>query len=222
MLKRLSRPQLSRGAGRRGRSRVCLHVIVFSHTMSTSNKGRLATPANFLSLTRIVAVPFIIYLLTGSSGGPGRTVTALFVAAALTDLFDGMLARASGTVTELGKVLDPLADRILIGGTIIALTIAGVLPTIGVILVVARDVLLISGYKAIERRGVRMRVSFLGKTYTALFMVAIVLLLAGARMGGRDIGIWLFWFSVAGSLLSGISYTARGLVLLRARRGEVR
>lgn len=185
--------------------------------MSTSDKGKWATPANLLSLSRIVAVPFIFYLLVTADDGSSRAATVIFIVAGLTDFLDGLFARTTGSVTELGKVIDPAADRILISSTIIALTISGSLPIIGVALVVARDILMILGYKAIERRGVTMRVSLLGKGYTALFMAAIVAVMAGIEVGERDIGLWMFWASVVGSILSGISYTARGIVLARAR-----
>lgn len=185
--------------------------------MSTNDKGKLATPANILSASRIVAAPIIFYLIATAQDGTSNAATALFVAAAMTDFFDGMFARTTGSVTPLGKVLDPAADRILIGSTIVALTVYGPLPLIGVALAVTRDILMVIGYKAIERLGVSMRVSLLGKTYTALFMSAIVLTMAGAEAGGHEIGLWLFWISVGGSMLSAVNYTARGLVIWRAR-----
>lgn len=192
------------------------HMIVLPHTMSTGYKGTIVTPANILSLSRIVAVPFIFYLLVTSADGTSVAATVIFIAAAITDFLDGLFARSTGSVSELGKVLDPAADRILISGTIIALMIAGSLPIIGVALVVARDIFMIIGYKLVERRGVTMRVSYLGKTYTAIFMLALVLVMAGVSPGGRDIGLWLFWASVAGSILSAIGYTARSLMVIRA------
>ncbi|RJQ45917.1 MAG: CDP-alcohol phosphatidyltransferase family protein [Gaiellales bacterium] len=188
--------------------------------MSKSDKGRVATPANLLSLSRIVAVPYIFYLLLSSDDGSSTAATIVFVAAACTDFLDGLFARSTGSVSDLGRKLDPAADRILISSTIIALMISGSLPIIGVALVVARDIFMILGYKLVERRGVTMRVSYLGKTYTALFMVALVLVMAGIEPGGRAVGLWLFWACVAGSILSGISYTARSLVIIRAREAS--
>jgi CDP-diacylglycerol--glycerol-3-phosphate 3-phosphatidyltransferase len=185
--------------------------------MSTLSESKLTTPANLLSLSRIVATPFIFYLIVTSDDGSGGFVTVLFLLAAFTDFLDGMFARSTDTVTEFGKVLDPVADRILISGTIIALTIAGALPIIGVVLVVARDVLLVIGYKAIERRGLTVRVSLLGKSYTALFMLAIIMIMGGIEPGGHQVGLWLFWISVIGSLVSGVSYMARAIIMLRAR-----
>lgn len=183
--------------------------------------GTLATAANALSLLRILALPLIVILVIRSGGEPSIAATVIFIAAALTDLLDGNLARRTGTVTELGRVLDPLADRILIGGTIIALAVSGILPVVGVALVLIRDILLLLGYKALQSRGIILRVSLPGKAYTALFLVAIVSVMAGIDAGSVNIGLVLFWISVIGSLLTGISYTFRGIQMLKSKTGTV-
>ncbi len=140
----------------------------------------------------------------------------VFLLAALTDFLDGQLARRTGSVSEAGKVLDPLADRILIGAAVIALTTRGLLPLAGVVLVVSRDIILLFGYKLLERRGIVIRVSWLGKSYTAILMAAIVAVMAGLAPAGHDIGLWLFWLGVAGSLLSGAVYALEGTSRVRA------
>ncbi len=162
--------------------------------------------ANLVTLLRIIATPAVIILVLRSPDGSSTAATIIFAAAAFTDFLDGRLARATGTVSEFGRTLDPLADRIFISGTIAALTIAGRLPLIGVALVLGRDIFMILGYKVLGSRGFKLRVSFLGKIYTAVFMLAIVLAML-------DIGPWqiLFWFGVAGSLLTGLIYTLKGL-----------
>jgi CDP-diacylglycerol--glycerol-3-phosphate 3-phosphatidyltransferase len=152
-------------------------------------------------------------LLIRSGDDTSTAATVLFLGAALTDFLDGRLARGTGTVTELGRMLDPLADRIFISSTILALAITGMLPAIGVALVVARDIFMIVGYKMLMTRGVKVRVSLLGKSYTALIMLAILLAMAGIKLGNVEIGWWLFWVGVAGSLLSGAFYLSKGLAL---------
>lgn len=171
--------------------------------------------ANFFTTLRILAMP-AIFLLALKSGGASNAAFAIFLAAAFTDLIDGNLARLTGSVTELGKSLDAVADQVLIGGTIIALTISGRLPLPGIILVAARDIFLIVGYKLFRRRGVVIRVSKLGKTYTVVLLLAMIMALASI---GRQhwyaalFGIWpwLFWAGVAGSLLSGVAYTLKAI-----------
>ena len=157
-------------------------------------------------------MPVVVVLVLHSATGASAAAAIVFLAAALTDFLDGQVARRTGTVTEAGKIFDPFVDRVFISGTIVALVVAGRLPLAGVALVVARDVFLILGYKLLRTRGVIIRVSLLGKSYTALFMLAIVLSLAGLGPW-----LWLFWAGVAGSLLSGVAYILKGVSRLRGR-----
>lgn len=172
-------------------------------------------------MLRIVAVPFIVILVLRSADGSSSAATVIFIAAALTDFFDGHIARLTGTVTDAGRMLDPLADRLFISGTIIALAIAEVLPRDGVILVAVRDIFMIFGYKVLRSRGGAPRVSLLGKSYTALFMLAIVISMAGIEPGGLRLGWWLFWVGVAGSMITGAAYSLQGLKLIRRADGKV-
>ena len=173
-------------------------------------EATLYTAANALTLLRLLLLPVVIVLVLHSVTGASGAAAAVFLVAALTDFLDGQVARRTGTVTEAGKLFDPFVDRVFISGTIIALVIAGRLPLAGVALVVARDIILILGYKSLRSRGVVVRVSLLGKSYTALIMLAIVLSLA--NIGPWQ---WLFWAGVAGSLLSGVAYIVKGVSRLR-------
>lgn len=190
------------------------HVGIFRIQLEAT----LSYFVNALTLLRILAVPVIVILLLWPEPGPSAAATAVFLVAALTDFLDGQLARRTGAVTEFGKKLDPLADRIFISGTILALTVAGVLPLFGVILIVARDIFMIVGYKLAEARGARLGVSFFGKAYTAVLMLAIVLAMAGIEASGVQVGIWLFWAGVAGSLLSGAAYAINVVSQLRSMK----
>ncbi len=183
--------------------------------------GFRITAANFFTILRILAMP-AIFLLVLKSGGASNAAFAVFLAAALTDLIDGNLARLTGSVSELGKSLDPVADQILIGGTVIALTITGRLPLPGIVIIAARDIFLIAGYKLFKRRGVVIRVSKLGKSYTVVLLLAVIASLAsiGAQHWYAAIfGIWpwLFWAGVAGSLLTGIAYIAKAFHELKPK-----
>ncbi len=178
--------------------------------------GNLATAANALSALRIAAAPAVFFLIIRSGDGSSAAAVLVFMAAAFTDFLDGQMARRTASVSSMGRVLDPLADRIFIGSVVIALAVVGALPALGVALVVVRDIFLVLGYKFMERHGVTVNVSWLGKSYTAVFMAAIIAVMAGAGVAGGNIGLWLFWIAVAGSLVSGIIYVIRGLHLLQA------
>ncbi|MHB0867097.1 MAG: CDP-alcohol phosphatidyltransferase family protein [Thermoleophilia bacterium] len=170
--------------------------------------------ANGFTALRIVAVPFIVILVLRSPDGSSDAATVIFMLAAWTDFFDGFIARRTGTVTDIGRMLDPLADRLFISGTIIALALAGVLPWQGVIIVAARDLFMIFGYKLLLSRGGAPQVSLLGKSYTALFMLAIAVSMVGFEPGGLRLGWWLFWAGVAGSVATGVAYASQGMKLV--------
>jgi len=151
----------------------------------------------------------IVFLVLRGDDGSNVAASLVFAAAAITDFLDGYLARATDTVTEFGRVFDPFVDRIFICATVAALTLAGRLPWQGVALLVGRDIFMILGYKILGMQDIKLRVTFLGKAYTAVLMAAILFCLA-------DIGPWLymFWIGVAGSLITGAMYAAKGLARL--------
>jgi cardiolipin synthase (CMP-forming) len=96
---------------------------------------------NLITLARILAVPVIIWAITA---GEVRIAFALFLAAGLSDLIDGFLAKRFGMATELGAYLDPLADKAMIVSIYVALGIMGAMPRWLVILVVSRDIMIVA------------------------------------------------------------------------------
>lgn len=96
---------------------------------------------NLITLARILAVPVIIWAITA---GEVRIAFALFLAAGLSDLVDGFLAKRFGMATELGAYLDPLADKAMIVSIYVALGIMGAMPRWLVILVVSRDIMIVA------------------------------------------------------------------------------
>jgi cardiolipin synthase len=135
---------------------------------------RLLTIPNALSLLRLATVPVFVFLFVTD-----RTEAAviLYGAAAWTDFFDGYIARHTGSVTEFGKLLDPLADRVFIVALAVALVAAEVLPLWIALVIVVRDILILSLFPIVERRGAeRIQVNFTGKTATASLLFGLVLL----------------------------------------------
>src|SRR3970040_2251312 len=95
----------------------------------TRARPRLTTLPNLLGLARILATPVVVALLLLPFPGAGLIACALFVAAALTDYFDGRIARARNAVSPLGIFLDLTADKVLVAGVLIAMVEVGLLPT---------------------------------------------------------------------------------------------
>jgi cardiolipin synthase len=138
----------------------------------------VVTVPNAISLARILMIPVFVALLLND--GTERAGLLLFAVVAASDWVDGYVARRTGQVTELGKVLDPTADRLAIAAGLIALAIDGAVPLWAVLLVVVRDgVVLAAGVALLVAKGKRIDVRYLGKVATFTLMVSIVLLAYG-------------------------------------------
>jgi len=138
--------------------------------------------ADQLTVARIAATPFVLALLVWSFPNHYYYATVLFGLAMITDWFDGRVARSSGRSSALGTLLDPIADKVLVLSTMIALVEYGIFPGWLVALIVARE-FLVSGLRlaAIER-GVVMQARDLGKLKT--WSQAIAVGLGGLQAAG--------------------------------------
>ncbi len=135
----------------------------------------LRSVPNLLSLLRLVLVPVFLWLLLAD-----HLVWALAVlaAAGASDWLDGVIARKFNQITELGKVLDPAADRLYIFATLIGLTINGNIPLWLAVVIIARDVMLLLVYPMLASHGYGpLPVHFLGKAGTFALLYALPLLL---------------------------------------------
>jgi len=133
---------------------------------------RIATVPNLLSAIRIALIPvFVLLLLNPSTQTAGLVLFCVTVA---TDWVDGYVARRTHQVSNLGKVLDPVADRIAIAAGLITLMVIGAVPVWAGVLVLVRDVLVlcVGAYLAI-RRSVRIDVRRIGKAATMALMIGI-------------------------------------------------
>jgi cardiolipin synthase (CMP-forming) len=204
------------------------------------------TVANIITVLRLILVPFFFAVLI-SGPWEGRTLSSdvvafiVFAVAASTDWLDGQIARRTGTVTEIGKAIDPLVDRLLIASGVLGLYIVGRLPLWIVLFLLARDAYLLGGaaYLARNRAG-RVPVIFLGKLTTALLLIGFSALilnwpltpglgvtaaqwLPGMGFEPHGFGIWFVYAGILTSLLTAIIYTrsaAHTLERARRRRAE--
>jgi cardiolipin synthase (CMP-forming) len=184
---------------------------------------RLLNLPNFLTLCRIVLIPFFIAALSRNNF---HDALIIFAVAALTDSLDGTLARWTNKRTELGAFLDPFADKLLLLSALVILTVQDVLPgwVLGVIAV--RDVVVVFGYLMLvffigER--VPVRPTYTGKTGTVLQIIVIVAALLGWPQVGHLHHIWTVLLLLTAVLtgVSGLQYMYRGLVLLNSREPQM-
>ena len=163
---------------------------------------------NKLTIARMIIVPFlVIFLLTGWGGEANRYISlTLFVVASVTDWFDGYLARKNNLVTNFGKFMDPLADKLLVCSAMICMIDLKRLPAWFVIIIIARE-FIISGFLLIAaENGIVIAANYWGKFKTASQMIMIILLILhfdGIFVILEQIFIWL---SLALTIISLITY----------------
>jgi cardiolipin synthase len=140
---------------------------------------RVLTIPNVISFLRIAMIPIFVVLIVDPD--TRRAGLVLFVVVVATDWIDGALARATGQVSDLGKVLDPVADRLAIAAGLIALVVADAFPLWAALLILVRDVaVLIAGLVLLSRRRARIDVRYLGKVATFALMTAIACIAWGS------------------------------------------
>jgi CDP-diacylglycerol--glycerol-3-phosphate 3-phosphatidyltransferase len=166
---------------------------------------------NLLTVTRILLIPVFVVLF--ATPAPGQSVVAaiVFVIASITDWLDGYVARRSGQITKLGKLLDPIADKLLVLSALILLVNVDRVSALVAILIIAREVA-VTGIRAIAAtEGMIIAVEMTGKYKMVLQVVAIVFLIlegtALEALGNLHLaGIVTLYLSLILSYISGVRY----------------
>ena len=172
----------------------------------------LAQLPNALTLVRLALIPVFVALVLSSDQGHSWPAAIVFGVAAITDQIDGFLARRWRVESQFGKVADPLADRLMIDAAVILLWHAGRLPWVALV-IPARDVVLIAGYRLVVERGYELAVNLAGKAATWLLYASLAFVMVTHH--GDRWPLWIFW---AGVILAAVSLAG---YLAKARR-EVR
>ena len=175
---------------------------------------------NALTLARILTIPAFLILLT--SGRPGMAL-AVFVVGGITDALDGAIARLTDTKTELGAILDPLADKLLLLSSFCVLALMELVPNWLTVLVLFRDVFLLVGYFFLfvfTGEWIEVRPSVVGKMTTFFQLGSVALVLVSVSWpDALPPGLRTAFFIAAGTAtgLSGLQYMWRGLGWLNQR-----
>ncbi len=166
---------------------------------------------NKITLGRIFLVHFIIVFLVAGEKVPNYTAGAIFLAAVLTDWLDGQIARNTRQVTTLGKLLDPIADKLLISTALIALVQVGRAPAWMVVLIVGRE-LAITGLRTIAAsQSIIIHASDFGKYKMMAEVAAVTFLILDwppewAFIGISSLGVLCLWAAIVLSVVSGVDY----------------
>lgn len=192
--------------------------------------------ANLITILRLLLVPFFFATLLEANDGRGRLVAfVIYAVAASTDWIDGQIARRTHTVTQFGKVVDPLVDRLLLASGVLGLYLIDVLPLWIPLVLIARDVYLLQGAYRLEHYHVILPVTRTGKLTTAVLLAGFSSLIAGwPSLGGAGItestwlpgwgsepvalGMWFVYVGMALSVSAAVQYT---VIARRARDAAV-
>lgn len=163
---------------------------------------------NKLTIGRMILVPFLVlFMLTGWGGAANRYIClAIFVVASVTDWFDGYLARKYNLVTNFGKFMDPLADKLLVCSALICFITSGQLAAWVVIVIIARE-FIISGFRLIAaENGVVIAANYWGKFKTVSQMIMIILLFLELEEPIAVVTDVFVWLSVILTVVSLLTY----------------
>jgi CDP-diacylglycerol---glycerol-3-phosphate 3-phosphatidyltransferase len=200
---------------------------------AASRPARIGSLANLLGVGRILATPVVIGLMLVGSPGFGLIAFVLFCLAAATDFLDGWIARMRGEVSPLGVFMDLTADKVLVGGVLVAMVDVDLLPTWIVATIIVRELVIAGVRQMAASEDVVLAARRLGKakTLTTLIGMAVLLLAHDAATGGpladtglgvalRVGGFWVMALATALTVASGLDYLRGALPLLNGRRGD--
>ena len=175
---------------------------------------------NILTISRVIAIPFfIVALLYGYNGA----ALAIFLIAGLTDAFDGFIARAYHQRTNIGAFLDPLADKLLLTSTVIALSLVklpNALPLWFAVTLISRDIIITVGIAALFMLGAKFPIAptMIGKltTFLQVTLISVVLFYNYIGAPRPDLIRPFCWVTFAVTVSSGFGYVYRGIRLFNS------
>jgi CDP-diacylglycerol--glycerol-3-phosphate 3-phosphatidyltransferase len=175
----------------------------------TMEKGALLNFPNRITLLRITIIPALFFLLLSPGRNGSLAIAILFIIAALTDLLDGYLARKYEIVTVMGKLLDPIADKLIVNTAMILMIPIGRIPAWIVAVIIIRD-FTVDGIRAIaSSEGLVIQASKLGKQKTLCQIFAVSALMIHYPFLGVDahvVGTAILYLAIVLSVYSGMDY----------------
>lgn len=176
---------------------------------------------NKLTVIRVIMIPFFVIalMLEGGTNQMYRYIAAaIFVIASFTDFLDGSIARKYGLVTNFGKFMDPLADKLLVCSALICLIELGQIPAWMVLIIISRE-FIISGFRLVASdNGVVIAASYWGKWKTVFQMISVILLIINIEALSMLTSIAL-WIALALTVISLVDYIVKNIGILT--EGEI-
>lgn len=176
---------------------------------------------NKLTIFRVILIPFfVIFLLLDASNQTYRYIAdAIFIIASLTDMLDGKIARKYNLVTNFGKFMDPLADKLLVSAAMICLIATGQLTAWIVVIIISRE-FIISGFRLVASdNGIVIAASYWGKFKTVFQMLMIIVLIANINLPFFAVlGTILTYVALILTIVSLIDYIAKNKDVLKEQK----
>ncbi len=160
---------------------------------------------NKITVARIIMVPIFIWVLLSGMQNSRIIAAVIFIIASITDFLDGYLARKYELITDFGKLMDPMADKILVASALIALVQVGRISVWPVVIILAREFLITSFRSLAASKGLVIAASIWGKIKTNTQMFAIILLM----LTNGAIADIMLWISVLSTILSAVDYIGK-------------
>ncbi len=178
------------------------------------------TIPNVLTIIRMLLIPVFVVLFFK---GHKIASLAVFIAASLTDMLDGFLARKLNQITDFGKLFDPLADKLMVLTALFCQCFAGVLPWSAALIVLGKELLMVAGGALMLKKGVVVSANYFGKTATVFFMASLILSFFHEELPevwGTRPDVILLWISVLLAALALGVYAAQAVRQLKAMKEE--
>ncbi len=166
---------------------------------------------NSLTLSRILLIPVFVYLFSDPTAERSLAAALVFTTAALTDLLDGYVARRRGQITNLGKLLDPVADKLLVAAGLVLLVQEQRVEVWLVIAIIAREIIVTGARAVAAREGFIIAADSLGKVKVVSQILGILLLILQnviqlPIVSAHELGIWFLWAALFFAVVSGTKY----------------
>lgn len=167
---------------------------------------------NKLTIARMCMVPLFMIALMMNTPASRLIATVIFALASLTDMLDGQIARKYNMVTNFGKLMDPLADKVLTAAAMICLVELGDLAAWIAVVIIFREYLITGLRSVAASENIVVAANIWGKVKTVCQMIALMLLMVKPQiidLCGINIGLWLIYVAVALTIYSGLDYVLK-------------
>lgn len=167
---------------------------------------------NKLTIARMCMVPLFMIALMINTPASRIIATVIFALASLTDMLDGQIARKHNMVTNFGKLMDPLADKVLTAAAMICLVELGDLAAWIAVVIIFREYLITGLRSVAANENIVVAANIWGKVKTVCQMIALMLLMLKPQilaLCGIDIGLWVMYVAVALTIYSGLDYVLK-------------